>query len=262
MNRRTLIIIVVVLFVLPCICTAPVIFAAALPEGSDFAEVIQTTFLIGGCVGLPLLAGAGLVWTLRNLTRGRHSAGRVAEEMNLERLNDTDKLVRRWYGGTYKGYDFGITPSVLRERSYNHEGRSRMQATFYLRVALGLQKPIGVKLVRDIKSKADANSFEQAFTVQQNTETLSLTAKQALLTFVQKGYPKGLHGKTLRTSEQTRNLQLYDRAALSENFIPVEIMPNVGAILIHDHPDAAVIDQERLEGVLDDLIEIAQALES
>jgi len=262
MNRKTLIIVAVVVFVLPCVCSVPLIFAEALPDDSDIAQVIWTVFFGLGCVGLPLAAVAAFVWNLQNMTKGRHSASTLAEEMNLARLNETDKLVRRWFGETYRGYEFGITPTVERSHYYNHEGSRRVQATFYLRVALALPEPLGVKAIRGVKSEAGAESFEEAFTTLENAAALPRQTREAMLAFVRKGYPKGLHGTRLRTGEQTRNLWLQDRASLPGNAFPLDVMLHAGAILTHDHPDAAVIDPEQLNGVLDDLIAIAETLEA
>lgn len=80
--------------------------------------------------------------------------------------------------------------------------------------------------------------------------------------FIEKGYPTGISGTTLRISRGTRSLAVYDRTAVPAALgIADFVLPDATAVLLHDHSDTD-LTRNAAAALLDDLAAAAAALET
>lgn len=265
MNSRTIAIALAGFFMMACVC--PLCGALALVgfdslENRSLAEGLQILFLALLC-GIPLLlAVAGLLWQIVYALRGPQSARRLAELLGLQPLNQAGRQINVWYGGDYHGRPITIR-TLGRTYRYYAIDRSRTGVRFTLRIVMGVggKTPLGVFAghASGRAASRDSQRFEDVFETD-NADRLSPAARAAMLDFVQKGYPTGITGVTLRLSKGTRNLRLYDRAAVPDGLIEPGFLPDAAMILVHDHPDVTIA-ADSLRALLDDMTVVAGAIE-
>lgn len=265
MNTRTIAIALAAFFMMACVCPLCGAFAIVTLDSLDnrtLAQGLQFLFLALLCAVPLLLAVAGLIWQVVYALRAPQSARRLAEPLGLQPLNQAGRQLDIWYGGNYHGRSIATRPLGNAYRYYALD-RSRTGVRFALRIVMALQPavPLGVVVHHGSGRAAsrDPMRFEDVFEAD-NDGRLSPAVQAAMLDFVQKGYPTGITGVTLRISKGTRNLRLCDRATAPAELIRPEILPAAAMILVHDHPDVT-ISADSLRALLDDLAVVAGAIE-
>ncbi len=259
MNRKTILMgVIAVLVLAPCAIT--VLAIAVAGSGDGLASLLAILLLCGLPLGLVALS---LVWIVRHNLRSRQAGETAAAAAGLSRLNQDSDPLAVWYGGEFDGRGVALKPFARRERSYADNGYTT-SARFWLRLVMEvrLTAPLGVPLEPGPGvARGRVTALEDALSVDAR-DRLPLKAQTALYDFVQKGYPTGLVGTTLRTNKGARSVAVYDRAAVPERLgIPEEVLPEAAAVLVHDHNDA-VLSKNALLALLDDMQIVARALEA
>lgn len=264
MKNQNLIIILIILFVSVCICPVILSLLYFVIDSSDpgsFSETLGTLCLAGLCI-LPVLATfAALGLKLVDVIRSPKAARRLADEMGLQQLNEAPKDLSICFGGIHAKRSFVIKTGGKAYRYYAAE-RSRTGVRFYLRMIMKVRvdQPLRVLAYRPPKdAKKNPQSFEEAFELE-NAAKLDPQVQEAMFAFVQKGYRTGITISNIRINKGLRNLHLVDRTAVDDRVLDKDILPDAHVILVHDHPDTN-IDKETLLDFLDDLAEVARAIE-
>lgn len=207
---------------------------------------------------LVLLAVGALVWQIVFSVKGLGAAERLARALQWKPIPvpSSPKLV--WFGGMVKG-----RWTVLRGFPKVHPRvsmSSRIHVSIEMRVLMELSvpAPLGVSVLSRSHVPQEA-PFEQHFHGI-GLDRLGRSTREAMLGFVRQTLPTGVHGLSVRTSAQTRDLKLADRAALRPEDLPPQIFPNARAVLAHDHPDATMTP-EQLRQILDEMAMVADAIE-
>jgi len=233
-----------------CVCIPLFAVVMTLPPDNSLRQVTTALFWSAGCIGLPLFAVAGLVWTLVDNRRSRQAGRKLADELGLRALTPSDNPLQVWYGGEHNGRSFALKPVVFASRAYDgYRHRTGMRAHFYLRIvmAVNLPRPLAVIAERTHDDQDAATTFTEAFPRLENGEKLNGRSQQALLHFVQNG---------------DRNLRLLDRAAAPAALLAADALPQAAVILIHDQPKVTAVTPAHLQTLLDHLSAVAAVLEA
>jgi hypothetical protein len=191
-KKQTALILVGVL-ALCCVCIPLFAMVVTLPPDNSLRQVTTALFWSAGCIGLPLFAVAGLVWTLVDNRRSRQVGRKLADELGLRALTPSDNPLQVWYGGEHNGRSFALKPVVFASRAYDgYRHRTGIRAHFYLRLvmAVNLPRPLAVTAERTHEDQNGATTFTEAFPRLENGEKLNGRSQQALLNFVQNGAPQ------------------------------------------------------------------------
>lgn len=207
---------------------------------------------------LVLLAVGAVVWHIVYSVKSLGAAERLARALHWKPIPVPGSPKVVWFGGMVQG-----RWSVLRGFPKVH-GRASMSdginVSIEMRVLMELSvpAPLGVSVLSQSRVPPEA-PFEVHFHGI-GLERLGSSTREAMLGFVRQTLATGVHGLSVRTSAQPRDLKLADRAALRPEDLPPQIFPNARAVLAHDHPDAA-ITPERLRQILEEMAVVADAIE-
>jgi hypothetical protein len=240
-------------------CAITVLAIAIAGGGNGLGSMLAILLLCGLPLGLVALS---LVWTVRHNLRSRQAGETAAAAAGLARLNEDSDPLAVWYGGEYGDRGIALKTFARRERSYAVDGYMT-SARFWLRIVMEvkLAAPLGIPVEPGPGvARGRVAALEDALSTEA-LDRLPLKAQAALYDFVQKGYPTGLVGTTLRTNKGARSIAVYDCTAVPERLhIPADVLPGAAAVLVHDHSDA-VLNKDALMTLLDDMQSVARALE-
>lgn len=263
MNRKTIAVVLTLFVVIPCACAGLLIAGSYVTSANDpLQNALELLLILLFCLGpMGLLAGA-LAWQISYYVRSRRVGQRLAGALGLAPLNAATSPLETWYGGIYEQRPFALKPCARLERSYAG-GDYTTSARFWLRLVLAVQvpQPFGITLgpgpgLRKGRVEGAADAFQEV-----PFARLPAEVQTAMLDFVQKGYPTGLSGVTLRTSKGARSLVLFDRAAPPE-WLPLapEVLPAAMVVLVHDHQNTT-LSAEQARALLADLAAVAGTIE-
>ncbi|MEZ4516017.1 MAG: hypothetical protein R3C44_03970 [Chloroflexota bacterium] len=215
------------------------------------------------CV-LPMVLFAGaIVWLIRYNAQARLSGQELATRLGMPPITESKDPQQVWYGGEHNGREVAFRPVAKRERSYSGSGYTT-STRFWLQIAMAVQgiEPLKSVVISGRSVSADPDqSFEDVFTTD-DPNLVSAEAQVAMLEFVRKGYPTGLTGTTFRMNKGIRSLALYGRAEVPDGLaISADVLPKAPALLLHDHYDST-LSAEAFGALLDDMVIVAQAVES
>lgn len=261
MSRKTLVILIVILLLLACLCPTILLVAGSANSGRDTAQsAVEALPILLLCLGPLGLLGGSLAWQVYAYRQSRRVAVRLASALGLSPLNKTADPLQAWYGGQHAGRPFAIRTYARRER-HVAGGDYTISARFWLRVVMAVQSLPGVTVapgpgLRSGRVAQPTDAFQM-----DGLARLPSAAQAAMFAFVQKGYPTGLVGTTLRTHPGARSLALCDRAA-PPDWLPLEaeVLPDAAGVLVHDHTNTA-LTIEQMQALLDDLVTVARAIE-
>lgn len=263
MNKKIIAIILTLLVVLPCACAGLLMATSYVASADDpLQNALELLLILLFCLGPAGLLAGGLAWQISHNVRSRRVGQRLAGALGLTPLNAATSPMETWYGGVYEQRPLALKPCARLERSYAG-GDYTTSARFWLRVVMAVQVPgpLGIAVMpgpglRKGRVERAADAFQEA-----SFARLPAEVQTAMLNFVQKGYPTGLSGVTLRTSKGARSLVLFDRAALPE-WLPLapEVLPAAMVVLVHDHQNTT-LSAEQAQALLEDLAAVARAIE-
>jgi hypothetical protein len=210
--------------------------------------------LLATAIGVPVVVSLPM---LLNASRAPDAARKLAVTLGWQTLNQAANRAEVWYGGTAADHRVAIRPVKI--QSYNLTGFTRRQYTFYLRIAMEVHCPEGVGVVKPQGIAGTPQRFEDALSTERIGD-LPETARAAMLSFVQKGHTPALYGSSLRVARGSRLLSLYDRSAAGE-VIDADVLPDAAVVLIHHSPNLA-FKAEEFRALLDEMLEVAQAIAS
>jgi hypothetical protein len=214
--------------------------------------------VFGAGILLVLLAVGALVWQIVHSVKSLSAAERLARALRWKPIPVPVSPKPVWFGGMVKG-----RWTVLRGFPKVHPRASvssGISVSIEMRVLMELSvpAPLGVSVLSRSRVPKEA-PFEEHFHGV-GLERLGPSTREAMLGFVRQTLPTGVHGLSVRTSAQARDLKLADRAALRPEDLPPQIFPNARAVLAHDHPDAT-ITPEKLRQILDEMAMVADEIE-
>ena len=255
----------ITLVIVVCVCLSCATVALFSMDGIDKRTLdnLLGLLLIGIICGGPILIVAFIVFLqLRHNAQARMAGRRLAAELGFETLNQNAHEMLVWYVGQAQDHRVAIKPTWSKYQVYS-EGGYRGRVSFYLRIILEVKLPQPTGIVANHGTKNAVRNpqiFEQAFRLE-NAEHLTGEARKAMFDFVQKGYPIGLSGDTLRLNKGTRSLSLYDRTAIPGDWLIPEVLPGAHTLLIHDHLDVTIA-VEALKALVDEMLVVARAIEN
>lgn len=256
MNNKGLFIVLAAVLSSPA-CCAITYFVDTAVSRNNLAKVILLILFGGGFLLYVRWFGVTL-WSKFNSPK---AAMQLAEEMGLVALNQKDDPKFAFYGGSFQGVPFGITPSSYTSR-YNLNGESRIRFESFLRTAIPIKSEVlsGIAVRRTPNDKGKPDQFESAFPMKENVGLLSDGTKQAMLNFIQKGYRTRNRYSSLFGAD-VRNLGLLDRYYIGEGRIDKEVFAETAVFLIQDHPNPLSITPDHLETILREMIEVTNVAE-
>ncbi|MEM7331990.1 MAG: hypothetical protein AAF490_07855 [Chloroflexota bacterium] len=199
-----------------------------------------------------------ILWTSYHAPK---AAMLLAEEMGLSPLNQKDDPKYAFYGGSFQGVPFAITPVRYTFR-YNLDGESRVRFEVLLRIVIPVKNEMlsGSRLYRSPHDRSKAESFRTAFPKVNKEDAISDNTKNVMLEFVQKGFETKSRSSFFRRAN-LRNLGLLDRQFIGEGQIDETVFADTPVFLIHDHPNPLSMMPEHLETILSEMIDIVKMAE-
>ena len=214
--------------------------------------------IFGVGILLVLLAIGALVWQIVHSVKSLSAAERLARALHWKPIPVPSSPKPVWFGGMVKG-----RWTVLRGFLNVHPQASvssGISVSIEMRVLMELSAPapLGVSVLSRSRVPKEA-PFEQHFHGV-GLERLGPSTREAMLGFVCQTLPTGVHGLSVRTSAQNRDLKPADRASLRPKDLPPQIFPNARAVLAHDHPDATITPENQRQ-ILEEMAVVADAIE-
>lgn len=197
------------------------------------------------------------IWMVRTAWKNRSAARDLAARAGFSPLNPFDGRQQDWFSSVVHGRRVAIGMVALRT-PYQHWFQQPVQ---HLRVVMDvvMWEPLEVLALRRHHDTSSLHRFEEAFRVERG-EKLGKDAREALLTFVRRGYPERTGRWKRQHGPNARNLRFVKRAALPEASMPASLMPDSRMVLIHDHPRLH-LSADQFGELLHEMSQVAAALE-
>lgn len=238
-----------------------------LPPDNSLRQVVTAVFWITFGCGLPIAGVLGLVLFVRDKNRSKDLGRRLAGEMGLTPLTDVATAKNQWhvwYGGWHEGRPVAIKPMVFGSSSYDPlHNRQSVGADFYLRAVMAVDVPasFNVNAQRTHEDETGVSNLAEAFPTLENEQNVASRSREALLDFVRRENSVA-DAKARPSKAAPRNLRLCGRAGAPPDLISADVLPEAGAILVHDLPRAASVKVADLKDLLDDLLALAVLIEA
>ena len=200
----------------------------------DFLDIL---LLLCFCCLPPLFVAFGglvLYLTLQARNMPRKLAEQMGEQMGLKPVGESG--IR--FGGRHQDHAFELGPGITRSRP----GGS-WSNTLKVTVEAPMRTPLGVTAWANRNASYSLESFDKAFRAEpRNLERLSAQARAAMLVFVRKH----------------ESLSLRDRPDASRPEPPT----GAAVLLEHDLRNPTAVTPDRLQAVLDEMVEVARVIET
>lgn len=213
-----------------------------------------TTLLILAVAGWVGLMFVMLIFYSIDRMRALNTTVRLAASMPLTRLEEPKNRHPRmdWYAGSHQNHRFVVHLHVTIGTSSGADG-PRTSTRTWLRIVSEVKAQAGFGILRSTNRRRSTKSFETAFESPHPSQPHSASSQEALLEFLRKGYRRGYHDTNINFTRGSRNL-------VEDSLVPKTVLSDARALLLHDHPHPNR-DRAQLEQLLEDLNEVARALE-